>query len=93
MIDQRNFHDFTPAYMKDAPVAVDMISASLSLVMCAASPVCLQSMGWSKRQINAMTEFGSARRAKPELCRDAGRRASNRYQIGGALLEVIQAVL
>jgi hypothetical protein len=41
-----------------------------------------------------MTEFGSARRATPELCRDAGRRAlSNRYQIGRALFEVIQAVL
>jgi hypothetical protein len=40
-----------------------------------------------------MTEFGSARRAKPELCRGAGRRAlSKRYQIGGALFEVIQAV-
>jgi isoquinoline 1-oxidoreductase beta subunit len=24
MIDQRNFHDFTPAYMKDAPVAIEL---------------------------------------------------------------------
>ncbi|HWX40462.1 MAG TPA: hypothetical protein VN345_04860 [Blastocatellia bacterium] len=25
MIDQRNFHDFTPAYLKDARVAVDVL--------------------------------------------------------------------
>ena len=24
MVEQRNLHDFTPAYMKDAPVAVDV---------------------------------------------------------------------
>jgi len=23
-VEQRNFHDYTPAYMKDAPVAVDV---------------------------------------------------------------------